>query len=275
MSELSPEARALFRAARRARVTPPDAPSRVRAGLELELTAATKTGAGSGAWLVGGAKVKPLAALLLVLSAAWGVDSHAPSGAGVHPTALHPASEHAAPRRTAPVVTPPVAPPVAPAPALALVAPVAARATAPAPIRATAPLLVRIPSPIRATVPVPAPSTAIESPSPSSVAPAPSPSLSPPAESAQRLADEIRLVSSARGSLRSGDASGALRTLDEHARGFPDGALTTEASAVRVLALCALGRTEEARTLAQTWLATSPRSPLASAVRRSCGGDGE
>jgi hypothetical protein len=271
MSELSPEARALFRAARRARVTPPDAPSRVRAGLELELTAATKTGAGSGAWLVGGANAKPLAALLVVLSAAWGVDSHAPPTPARPMSSHHAASAPAAPRRAAHAVAPTLAP-SAPAPA-ATHAPELVHARASAPVRTAAPVRapVRAPAPIHA----PVPSAAFEPSQPSTAAPAPSPSLAPLAESAQRLADEIRLVSSARRALRSGDATGALHTLDEHARGFPEGALTTEASAVRVLALCALGRAGEARALAQTWLATSPRSPLASAVRRSCGGDGE
>lgn len=61
-----------------------------------------------------------------------------------------------------------------------------------------------------------------------------------------------------------------MATLDEHAARFPRGALRDEREAARVLALCADGRTAEARAAASAFVAASPRSPLASQVRAAC-----
>ncbi len=49
--------------------------------------------------------------------------------------------------------------------------------------------------------------------------------------------------------------------------------LGEERAAERILALCALGRKDEARTEAQRFLSRFPRSPVAERVRTSCGGD--
>ena len=52
------------------------------------------------------------------------------------------------------------------------------------------------------------------------------------------------------------------------------GVLREEQRAARILALCAAGRTGEAKAEAQRFLAESPRSPMAERVRSSCAGQG-
>lgn len=66
--------------------------------------------------------------------------------------------------------------------------------------------------------------------------------------------DEVAFVRRAQKALRNGDAAWALalmRTLDEQ---LPRGALLTERNVTRVLALCQLGRTDEARAVAERTL---------------------
>jgi len=83
---------------------------------------------------------------------------------------------------------------------------------------------------------------------------------------------EIALVRDARAALRGGDAPRALALLDEHTRRFPRGALAEDCDAERIHALCALGRSPEARTLATRFLTAHPASPHAPSIRASCGG---
>jgi hypothetical protein len=86
------------------------------------------------------------------------------------------------------------------------------------------------------------------------------------------LAEETRLIRSAHAFVAAGDGAHALVVLDEHARRFPAGVLTEEREAERVLALCAAGRTADAKRAGSTFLAARPRSALAPRVRGSCGG---
>lgn len=245
MKELSPEARALFRSAREAAEPPPDAQARARKALQDRI--ARDAAQPSGPRWSSSAPLKALAVAVVALSAALGLRErarHVPNTAVVRHVASQPsppATEGSAAVEEVRVAAPEPAPQDArPVPvAVALPRRGAANAT---PRRATA---------------------ATRASAPSS------------AERAQRLAEEIRLVSQARLALRGGDGARALATVDEHRRRFPQGALATESSAVRVLALCALGRAAEARVLARAWLASSERSPLANSVRRSCAADGE
>jgi hypothetical protein len=95
-------------------------------------------------------------------------------------------------------------------------------------------------------------------------------SLSPsPASSA--LADEIAALDGAREALASGDASRALRALDARDRAFPRGALGPEATVLRIEALALRGDRAAATRLAEAFLAASPRSPHASAIRTLLG----
>jgi hypothetical protein len=107
--------------------------------------------------------------------------------------------------------------------------------------------------------------------SPAAVADAPrARSLSPsPASSA--LADEIAALDGAREALASGDSSRALRALDARDRAFPRGALGPEATVLRIEALALRGDRAAATRLAEAFLAASPRSPHASAIRTLLG----
>lgn len=105
---------------------------------------------------------------------------------------------------------------------------------------------------------------------------APPPIATPSATVAEVVAtspldEEIALVRDARAALRAGEAAQSLAVLDEHDRRFPGGALTEDVAAERIYALCALGRTGEARALATRFLADHPVSPHAASVRASCG----
>ncbi len=86
------------------------------------------------------------------------------------------------------------------------------------------------------------------------------------------VAAEVRLLSDAQTAIRGGDAARSLRLLDEHARRYPEGALGEERDAMRIAALCALGRDAEARRATDRFLRASPRSPHAGPLRASCGG---
>jgi hypothetical protein len=80
--------------------------------------------------------------------------------------------------------------------------------------------------------------------------------------------NEIELIGRARAALPR-DPAAALALLDEHRREFPRGALVEERDAIRVLALAALGRIEQARHEAQMFLRAYPFSPHAERVRRA------
>jgi len=85
------------------------------------------------------------------------------------------------------------------------------------------------------------------------------------------LQEEVRLLQEAQRAMRGGELLRALALVDEHARRFPDGLLRQERLAVRVLILCALGRTGAAGREAERFLREWPTSPLSSQIRASCG----
>ena len=113
-----------------------------------------------------------------------------------------------------------------------------------------------------APAPAAAPPTATIDPPTSAQGPAP----------ASSVGAEVALLRDAHAALQSGNAALAVVLLDEHARRFPTGALGEERDAARIFALCALGRTSEARASTDRFLAAYPRSPQAARVRSSCGG---
>jgi hypothetical protein len=84
------------------------------------------------------------------------------------------------------------------------------------------------------------------------------------------LAEEMRLLGAAQRELAAGHGNAALEMLDQHERRFPQGVLSEERRGARVLALCSLGRTREARAEARRFLRTSPESPLVPRVVDSC-----
>src|SRR5690606_26967779 len=60
------------------------------------------------------------------------------------------------------------------------------------------------------------------------------------------LNEEVALLDRARSAVRAGHPADALTRLDEHSARFPKGSLALEAQVLRVQALAAAGRTEEA-----------------------------
>jgi hypothetical protein len=93
-----------------------------------------------------------------------------------------------------------------------------------------------------------------------------------PANITSSLSRELSMLKSAQRELASGDPAASLEVLDEHARVFPQSALTAERTAARAFALCALGRTQEARDLAREFLEAAPTSPLVPRLLASCAG---
>jgi hypothetical protein len=91
-------------------------------------------------------------------------------------------------------------------------------------------------------------------------------------ESGSTLAQELALLQRARRALNRNEALlalGIVQSLDER---FPDGVLMEERAATRILSLCQLDRTEEARERGQRFLLDHARSVYAERVRRSCAG---
>lgn len=85
------------------------------------------------------------------------------------------------------------------------------------------------------------------------------------------VAGEIAVLAEAQKALAAGQPALALRFLDDHARAFPQGALSEERSLARVIALCKLGRIESARRAARPLLQKAPDSPLSDRIRAACG----
>jgi hypothetical protein len=86
------------------------------------------------------------------------------------------------------------------------------------------------------------------------------------------LAQELSLLQRARRALNHSDgrlALGIVQSLDER---FPNGVLMEERAATRILSLCQLERSEEAREQGHRFLAAHPRSVYAERVRDSCAG---
>ena len=88
-------------------------------------------------------------------------------------------------------------------------------------------------------------------------------------------AEDVALMGAVRvadAAMKAGHAPRALALLQEHATRFPNGVLIEEREAERIVVLCALGRTEDARAAASRFLRERPRSPLVRRVHESCGG---
>ena len=103
--------------------------------------------------------------------------------------------------------------------------------------------------------------------------PAPFAALAPAAPGGpSTVGAETDLLRQAGDAAKAGRPAIALALLQEHATRFPNGILSEEREAERIVVLCALGRTEDARVAASQFLREHPRSPLARRVRESCGG---
>lgn len=138
----------------------------------------------------------------------------------------------------------------------------------------------RSPSPVQ-SAPIaesaPQSSTAREVPSAEALAPSssaaersapaiPSSNKPVPRREQDSLTAESALVGRARTRLET-DPAGALASLEEHARTFPNGELAPERDFLTVKALRRVGRTDDARTKARAFLKRYPSSPYAGSVR--------
>lgn len=90
------------------------------------------------------------------------------------------------------------------------------------------------------------------------------------AAASDTLGPELDLLHEAQAKWRVGDANGALSLLAVHGERYPQSALAPERDALRVLSLCATGRTAEARRVARHFLKEAPRSPLRVSIEQSC-----
>ena len=85
------------------------------------------------------------------------------------------------------------------------------------------------------------------------------------------LSEELLLLSRARQADARGDFTGVLATLAEHERSYPAGRLSEEREVLRVKALVALGRLDEARRAGARFARRFPRSVLVPKVNEMLG----
>jgi hypothetical protein len=86
-------------------------------------------------------------------------------------------------------------------------------------------------------------------------------------ESQSALRDESSAVLEIRRTLRAGDASGALRLLEQARQRFPHGALSQEREALGIEALAKSGASDAASRKAEAFLRAHPKSPYAADVQ--------
>ncbi|HLK91643.1 MAG TPA: hypothetical protein VKZ18_17255 [Polyangia bacterium] len=92
-----------------------------------------------------------------------------------------------------------------------------------------------------------------------------------PAATPADLRAEIALVDAARSAVAGGASERALALLGRYDTTYPRGTFRPEAAALRIEALAHLGRTAQARALAQKFIAAHADSPLADRVARVTG----
>jgi hypothetical protein len=158
------------------------------------------------------------------------------------------------------------------APAFDAATPAASATVRPRDVRAVVPRPAGVPGVSPAPLDVPGGATA-----PLVVPPAPDGPRSASGDSRVRSAtlpsvrDEIALLADVQSALGRGDGAAALDRLDRHVTS--DRQFLAERRAARILALCALGRTDEARRGAAVFARAHAGSVQRGALERSCAGD--
>jgi hypothetical protein len=135
---------------------------------------------------------------------------------------------------------------------------------------ATASAVVLGPAPV-APEPLPAPAPAARAFERPDFIPAPAHHHALAATTPSELRAEIALVDAARSAVSTGADDRALLLLNRYDTSYRAGTFRPEAAALRIEALDHLGRTAQARTLAQRFIAAHPDSPLADRVARVTG----
>ncbi|MFO0632683.1 MAG: hypothetical protein U0168_07535 [Nannocystaceae bacterium] len=154
-------------------------------------------------------------------------------------------------------------------------APTVAPSPGPAPSLEPAPAAAATPAtPVAAPTSVATPRRAAPRPSPTP-APAAAPAPADAGDDARAVLEQTGLLRRARAALRDGDATAALASLAELARRFPGGLLDEEAAVLRIEALCAADRGDEARRARDGFLAAHAGSPLSARARRLCPARGD
>jgi hypothetical protein len=118
--------------------------------------------------------------------------------------------------------------------------------------------------------PAPAPPPVVTVASPRrAIVPVAPPSASTLTTTVDPLREEIALLDRARSALASGDSANALRLVDEHAARFAShGAFGVESDVIRIDALAAAGRRDEATACARDFLARHPASAQARRIAK-------
>ncbi len=84
------------------------------------------------------------------------------------------------------------------------------------------------------------------------------------------LAAELTLLHAAKQAWQDGKPQTALDLAQRHAQLYPRSQLASERDALKVFALCGLGRTSDARDLASSLLSRAPGSPFRASLEQSC-----
>jgi hypothetical protein len=84
------------------------------------------------------------------------------------------------------------------------------------------------------------------------------------------LAAELTLLHAAKQAWQDGNSQTAFDLAQKHAKLYPHSQLASERDALKVFALCGLGRTNDARDLAQALLSKAPGSPFRASLEQSC-----
>ncbi len=123
---------------------------------------------------------------------------------------------------------------------------------------------------IVAPQPVAVPSGAPRGLAPSVVTPTTPTRLAPSTGHTDTFEQELALILRARAALASGKPGEALTALDAHQQQFPRGQFVEDRSALRALSLCAAGRIDEGRRLAQAVIRRAPHSVYVDRLGASC-----
>jgi hypothetical protein len=84
------------------------------------------------------------------------------------------------------------------------------------------------------------------------------------------VAEEVALMGRIRRAIQAEDSDRALRLLRQHARRFPNGVFADEREVSLAEALCAAGKIDKGREVANGFVAKNPQSSLAARARRAC-----
>jgi hypothetical protein len=87
---------------------------------------------------------------------------------------------------------------------------------------------------------------------------------------ADPLAAELTLLHAAKQAWQDGKSQTAFDLAQRHAQLYPHSQLASERDALKVFALCGLGRTSDARDLASALLSRAPGSPFRASLEQSC-----